>query len=144
LVFPANGNVGYQTDNNFPAGTSFRSITMTSQAIGQTAIKGWHHGGHAISLQRSMTFLTTGAFAPFSTINFPVTLADDVTFYLEADGVTWGSGFGDSVLDLADHTLTFQNAPVALSGGINFYDAIQGDRKSTRLNSSHVSISYAV
>src|SRR5437867_313815 len=113
LVFPANGNVGYQTDNNFPAGTSFRSITMTSQAIGQTAIKGWHHGGHAISLQRSMTFLTTGAFAPLSTINFPVTLADDVTFYLEADGAVWGSGFGDSVLDLADHTLPFQNAPVA-------------------------------
>ena len=84
LVFPSTPAVGYQTDNNFPGGTSFRSITMTSANFLNQAISGWTHRGHDVVLQKSMTFLSSDQSSDtFSTINFPVTLADDVTFYLQ-------------------------------------------------------------
>src|SRR5438093_4568000 len=36
LVFPATPSVGFVTDNNYPGGTLFRSIAMTSANFGNT------------------------------------------------------------------------------------------------------------
>src|SRR5437762_9162541 len=58
-----------------------------------------------------------------------------------------GEGVGGAaglVLDVADHLLTFRHH-IRAAGGEERRRALQGvDRKSTRLNSSHRCISYAV
>src|SRR5438309_11886431 len=53
LVFPATPSVGFVTDNNYPGGTLFRSITMTSANFGNTLISGWTHKGNNVVLQKS-------------------------------------------------------------------------------------------
>src|SRR5690349_769861 len=71
---------------------------------------------------------------------FQLTLSRVREFYREPEAIFWVFGF--PIVLAAALGLAFRNkGPSAISVGVR---SGAGDRKSTRLNSSHVEISYAV
>jgi hypothetical protein len=76
LVWPANGILGRETDNDFPAGTVFHEITITStdQDHLDNNPGGWTHNGNRIGLTRKLDVSATGSGNVVTTWNIPITL----------------------------------------------------------------------
>src|SRR5690242_21119229 len=80
---------------------------------------------------------------------------DDARIHVGTHGLHYGSGVfegirayetpnGTAVFRLTDHLKRLENSAKLLGMGLGFSVENLRDRKSTRLNSSHMSISYAV
>ena len=80
LVWPANGVLGYETDNDFPAGTQFRSLTFTS--VDHGTVNGWRHNGNRVHLTHGINY-----YGDFTTLGLPIRLTGNQT---------WSSGGGGS------------------------------------------------
>src|SRR5699024_11899745 len=79
----------------------------------------------------------------------PISLGDHVARHLGGALDVVGCAGGDAVVaedQLLGHASAVQRAQLRLDGGLveRILVLLRQDRKSTRLNSSHVSISYAV
>src|SRR5690625_6118352 len=66
------------------------------------------------------------------------------TLFRSLDGLQGGAQLGDLCRKICGHVLEVTRSTVSPAHQDHPWDALRRDRKSTRLNSSHVAISYAV
>ena len=93
LVFPAGAGLLTSTDNNFPAGTAFNSITISGI--------GYDLYGNSLTLNSGMTLATTTSG---DTIEVPIVLGGNVTFL--STYLTSGSLFLSGTINTNGQTLT--------------------------------------
>src|SRR5437870_8203878 len=88
------------------------------------------------------SFISSVTLHPPSSTLFPYTtlFRSNFSLALKADGTVWAWGSNDAG-QLGDGTFIDRSTPVRVA---NLPPVVSIDRKSTRLNSSHVAISYAV
>jgi len=121
LVWNVNGVTGYETDNNFPSGTSFRSITCTSQRVG--AGNGWVHDGNLLVLGAGGIKLHSISgdppLLPYATFRMPLRLGSDQTWQVDAYMVLENG----AALNLNNYDLEIVNAGTAV---VNFEEPVSG------------------
>jgi hypothetical protein len=77
LIWPRNGGYGYITDNNFPAGTVFSRIEITSEQVlaGLHVADGWTHRGNRVAISEMLQILSSEDQGQMTRIEFPISLA---------------------------------------------------------------------
>ena len=89
LVWPANQFAGSETDNDFPSGTSFREIKITSRqaSFAGSTRDGWVHRGHTVALQEELRVTHEDPLS-VTRIEFPITIVPVVVQELASVTVT--------------------------------------------------------
>lgn len=103
LVWPANGVLGFETDNDFPAGKQFRTLSFTS--VDQGAVNGWKHNGNLVGLTHGVNFN-----AGTTTLGLSVDIKANQTWGGPGHGILNGA----AVLDVNDKALTILNTTLSL------------------------------
>jgi autotransporter-associated beta strand protein len=121
LVWNANGATGYETDNDFPSGTSFRSLTCTSQHVG--AGNGWVHDGNLLVLGSGGITLHSALGdppdLPHATFRMPLRLGSDQTWRLHAFVVLENG----ATLNLNNHDLEIVATGINV---VSFHEPVSG------------------